>query len=423
MKKKISLLLVILMLVTLMPMSMAASEEKAVKSAQKFELDGEEIKLPAYSIKGKNYLKLRDLAAIMSGKEAKFNVYYAEHDGVLSIQTKKEYQKQKGDLEEIKDINAKAILSEKDIALNLDDKKLKTALINGNNYVELRDLANLIGFGIDYNGKTKTVLLNSSLSDPKKSKEWLGLPDAAKEALNEHENKISDTIEKLKDVDIFNVDDIKDEELRKTAYTKIEDGLGGLPTYVEGAKIEYSGGDIDCKIRHVYSGGAVLYDRFLQEGDKFKWWYGGGSNKSFITTFSFDDMNNFNKGAKDFKITGYNYKGAEYTASKLKDFHDAIARNKYTKAMEDLEEAGFTSKMGIYMNTSEENVRDFVKIKKKEGYMHGLEIFLEDYEFSKDCNDYDIYLTFKYKNGGELKFIIDRRIHCFGMMIIDGKNK
>ena len=77
MKKKISLLLAVLMLVTFMPMSMAVSEEKAVKSAQKFELDGEEIKLPAYSIKGKNYLKLRDLAAIMSGKEAKFNVYYA----------------------------------------------------------------------------------------------------------------------------------------------------------------------------------------------------------------------------------------------------------------------------------------------------------------------------------------------------------
>lgn len=91
MKKKISLLLVVLMLVTLMPMSMAESEEKAVESTQKFTVNGEAREIRAYIIKGKNYLKLRDAAAALRGTKAQFYVDYDNDKHLVSIETNKPY--------------------------------------------------------------------------------------------------------------------------------------------------------------------------------------------------------------------------------------------------------------------------------------------------------------------------------------------
>lgn len=88
MKKKISLLLAILMLVTLMPMSMAASEEKAVMSTQKFTVNGEAFEIRAYIIKGKNYLRLRDAAAALRGTKAQFYVDYDNDKHLVSIEKK-----------------------------------------------------------------------------------------------------------------------------------------------------------------------------------------------------------------------------------------------------------------------------------------------------------------------------------------------
>ena len=84
MKKKISLLLVVLMLVTFMPMSMAVSEEKAVESTQKFTVNGEAHEIRAYIIKGKNYLKLRDAAAALRGTKAQFYVDY-DNESILLV--------------------------------------------------------------------------------------------------------------------------------------------------------------------------------------------------------------------------------------------------------------------------------------------------------------------------------------------------
>ena len=53
------------------------SEKLAVKvSPQKVTLDGKEIKISGYNIKGENYFKLRDLAAVFKDTDAKFSVDY-----------------------------------------------------------------------------------------------------------------------------------------------------------------------------------------------------------------------------------------------------------------------------------------------------------------------------------------------------------
>lgn len=161
MKKKISLLLVVLMLVTFMPMSMAASEERSMESSQKFTVNGEEVHIRAYIINGKNYLRLRDAAAALKGTKAQFQVDYDKEKDLVMIETNKPYE----DLSNTKIYSSQkklwATMKDMDILFNGKERKLKSAFIIDTNYIELRDLAKLLGFSVSYDAPTRTVVLKS----------------------------------------------------------------------------------------------------------------------------------------------------------------------------------------------------------------------------------------------------------------------
>lgn len=161
MKKKISLLLAILMLVTFMPMSMAVSEERSMESSQKFTVNGEAAPIRAYIINGKNYLRLRDAAAALKGTKAQFQVDYDKEKNLVMIETNKPYE----DLSNTKIYSSKkelwATMKDMDILFNGKERKLKSAFIIDTNYIELRDLAKLVGFSVSYDAPTRTVVLKS----------------------------------------------------------------------------------------------------------------------------------------------------------------------------------------------------------------------------------------------------------------------
>lgn len=161
MKKKISLLLAILMLVTFMPMSMAVSEERSMESSQKFTVNGEEVHIRAYIINGKNYLRLRDAAAALKGTKAQFQVDYDKEKNLVMIETNKPYE----DLSNTKIYSSQkklwATMKDMDVLFNGKERKLKSAFIIDTNYIELRDLAKLVGFSVSYDAPTKTVAITS----------------------------------------------------------------------------------------------------------------------------------------------------------------------------------------------------------------------------------------------------------------------
>ena len=162
MKKKISLLLAILMLVTLLPTAFAESKTvDAVKNTKKVTLDGEEVKVGSYDVEGYNYLKLRDVAAILNTKKCQFNVGFDAPRKLITVELAKSYEKVEGDLAEIKDAKAKAIVSVKKILVNGEEKEVKTALINEYNYMQLRDLGSLVGLDVKYDAKNKVIMLKS----------------------------------------------------------------------------------------------------------------------------------------------------------------------------------------------------------------------------------------------------------------------
>ena len=174
MKKKISLLLAILMLVTLIPTAFAESKTvDAVKNTKKVTLDGEEVMVGAYDVEGYNYLKLRDVAAILNGKKCQFSVGYDEPTKLISVELAKAYEKVEGDLAEIKDEKAKAIVSVKKILVNGEEKEVKTALINEYNYMQLRDLGSLVGLGVNYDAANKVIMLKSDAEEKEEAPRYV----------------------------------------------------------------------------------------------------------------------------------------------------------------------------------------------------------------------------------------------------------
>ena len=86
MKKKISLLLVVLILIAFIPqMTAQAKTVKATKKSQEIQVDWEMVKLDSYLIEGKNFVKLRDIAAIMNGRFCQFNVGYDKERNLVVV--------------------------------------------------------------------------------------------------------------------------------------------------------------------------------------------------------------------------------------------------------------------------------------------------------------------------------------------------
>lgn len=177
MKKKISLLLVALILIAFIPqMTAQAKNVTALKSNQKFAFTRgvaygrDDIDISSYSIEGSNYVKLRDVAAILVGEFYQFNVGYDKERNLVIVEPYIYYNKSESDLSKITNNKAKATVSKKPILINGEEKLVNMAYINGNNYMKLRDIASLIGFPVKYEEQSKTVLLAMDTEEGQEAK-------------------------------------------------------------------------------------------------------------------------------------------------------------------------------------------------------------------------------------------------------------
>ena len=133
---------------------------EAVFSAQNLEVNGVPVNLEKYNINGYNYFKLRDLAAMLNGTGSQFNISYA--DGVVSVDTNRPYTNVGGELSLGEDKSASAQVSNQTIMINgTIYLNLSVFNIGGNNYFRLRELADLIGFSVDFDANRNTAIITS----------------------------------------------------------------------------------------------------------------------------------------------------------------------------------------------------------------------------------------------------------------------
>ena len=115
-------------------------------------------------------MKLRDVAAILVGEFYQFNVDYDKERNLVIVEPYIHYNKSESDLSKITNNKAKASVSKKPILINGEEKLVNMAYINGNNYMKLRDISSLIGFPVNYEKQSETVLLAMDTEEGQEAK-------------------------------------------------------------------------------------------------------------------------------------------------------------------------------------------------------------------------------------------------------------
>lgn len=140
----------------------AAENVTGEKTFQPVLLNGESVEIGSYLINERNYLKLRDVAALLVGTNSQFNVDWDEATGNVIIETGKPYVKLATDLIPLKDGKVSGVKGNINVLLNGELKQIETTLINENNYLQLRQLGDVVGFGVDWDEKTSAILITTN---------------------------------------------------------------------------------------------------------------------------------------------------------------------------------------------------------------------------------------------------------------------
>ena len=432
MKKKISLLLAILMLVTLLPTAFAESKTvDAVKNTKKVTLDGEEVKVGAYDVEGYNYLKLRDIAAILNGKKCQFDVGYDALTKAFSVELAKGYEKVEGDLAEIKDEKAKAMVSVKKILVNGEEKEVKTALIDGYNYMQLRDLGSLVGLGVGYDKVNKVIMLKSDGEEKEDEKAEEKTEDKKEEKKDDKKEEASEENIKVLKTDNFDeLENAKFDAIIKihdmfAAYTKDDYIVGGnaildaIPfseymitlknmaklvgtdIYLEDRTVIKRIEEIDGKKYYVaelkYANGSSIIQKLPFEQD--------GDNITMATTAGIMALI-----PKDYEKESILKKGSEFITAKVKAFHDALCEKNYKAAAEALNELNFKA--------DEENVKKTAELRLKNAKDLGEEVFVKEYDFTSKEYETGVVCKFKYKTGASFEVYIGDQFTGLGTFVL-----
>ncbi|MCI5674669.1 MAG: hypothetical protein PT956_00055 [Firmicutes bacterium] len=194
MKRKLSLMLAIFMLVASISFEFELKAEsrdaKAVRTYQKFILDGEEVKIGGYLIEENNYFKLRDLASILNNTMSQFNVSYDNENKMVAVRLGAGYEKEAGDLMPMAHDETTAKMVDAKFSFNDFPVNFKTAQVDGNNYIKLRDLSEILLYVVSYDKQSGAIVVNTppsiqfTLSDDPENPIIYDNPDELETAAN-----------------------------------------------------------------------------------------------------------------------------------------------------------------------------------------------------------------------------------------------
>lgn len=142
------------------PMGVATSAI-AYPATMTVQLDGQKVSPVGYNINGNNYYKLRDIAQILSGTSAQFGVSWDDKSHSMNLTPGDAYEPIGGELDKIPTENATAKLSNETVKINDEKAELTAYNIDDHNYFKLVDLGNALHFDVDYESKTRTVLIST----------------------------------------------------------------------------------------------------------------------------------------------------------------------------------------------------------------------------------------------------------------------
>jgi alkaline phosphatase len=139
-----------------------AEKDAVMRSNQTVTVDGETVELDVYNINGSNYFKLRDIAMKLSGTASSFSVGYDSETRTVTCTAGEAYEPNGSELVIGDDLSATAVRSNQPLYVNGELSSIRAYNLGGNNYFQLRELGAALGFEVDYDADTRTVIIGSA---------------------------------------------------------------------------------------------------------------------------------------------------------------------------------------------------------------------------------------------------------------------
>ncbi len=161
--KRVSALLAVALLLTLLAPMAGAADVRL--SSHTLKVNGQTVPCGAYNIDGSNYFRLRDLAMLLTDTGSRFSVDYDEGQQAVMIVRGRPYISIGGELEMGEDLSATAIPTVQRIFIDgVEQPNLSVYNIGGekgSNYFKLRELGDALGFHVNYDEDSRTMLVRT----------------------------------------------------------------------------------------------------------------------------------------------------------------------------------------------------------------------------------------------------------------------
>ena len=156
--KKLLVLLITMSVVVLTGTVVFAEGTPTTHVSNPIDVNGTPADIKGYNIGGHNYFKLRDLAQSLTGTEAHFQVVWDEENRRVVLTPDMDYAPDgTEDLERLPDPDPKAVKTTSEIWFGEETVELDAYVVDGYNYVKLRDIASLVDFAVNYYHETHSV--------------------------------------------------------------------------------------------------------------------------------------------------------------------------------------------------------------------------------------------------------------------------
>ena len=130
-------------------------------SSETIVLNSEYKDIITYKIGDNNFLKLRDIAYLLSGTKAEFNISWDSILKKIKLVSGQKYISTGDELTNTSLATKKAQETSVKIDLNKKSVSLDAYEIDGNIFVKLRDIGNLLGFSVEWNSLNSVIEINT----------------------------------------------------------------------------------------------------------------------------------------------------------------------------------------------------------------------------------------------------------------------
>ena len=120
-------------------------------------INGAPASVGGYSVNDTNFFRIRDIAMLLRNTSSKFNVTWDEANQAISITPGEDYAVIGGEL--VSDVPEKIEVVENNTPIFVNGRQTAITAynINGSSYFKIRDIADAVGFNIEWDGATQTI--------------------------------------------------------------------------------------------------------------------------------------------------------------------------------------------------------------------------------------------------------------------------